>query len=743
MKKIFTLLLLLLSATITVKAQSIFCSAMGGAQCEGANFNLSYSVSGVAPAMAVGNVFTVQLSDSAGSFVSPVLVATFASTALNDTVVCTIPNGITSSGIYAIRVNSSDTALIGNSYSFMINKKPTAFAGADLTSCNNTSAINISASYNESSSFNWITLGGGTFLSNSVAATTYFPDSTDTSSGVNLIFLANGNGVCTATQDTMHISFTPAPTIYFAASEVNFCEGGSVGLSPNGTNIDSYLWSTGDSTSLIVFTATTSSIINVTGYSTSGCSATTSITMNVRPKPAMSVSVTHTTCGNATGTAFVSTSPSNSIFWQTGSNNDTISGLAANSYLVQVFDTAGCQNSAYATINNSDGPIITSTTTPTSCPSKCNGAATINVSGGTAPYTYAWSNGSAGNTTSASGICVGNYTVTVTDGSSCVSSAAISITSSGDDPLISGNVAIAGNPINSGVVELYRFNTTSLALTLINSAGIDANGNYSVASFIEGDYLIAATANSSTYPNAIKTYFVQENNWSDATTVSAGCNLSTLKNIDLINLAPLAGGNDTITGIIYNVLGGKTNTVGDPIPGIDVSLEQNPGSIMVAQTSTDASGKFNFADVPAGNYSLYVDIPGLGMTSSHNVTAGSGTEHADLNFYVDSATGISGTPPPTPVGISKASKIVNNSIRIYPNPFNEELSVTLDLKDVSTVSVELSSILGEKIISTEEITKNSGTYKLNIPVSKNLSSGIYILSTTVNGQKTVKKIVKE
>lgn len=50
--------------------------------------------------------------------------------------------------------------------------------------------------------------------------------------------------------------------------------------------------------------------------------------------------------------------------------------------------------------------------------STCDGEATINVSGGTTPYTYAWDDSEGQLTQTATGLCDGTYTVTVTDGNS-------------------------------------------------------------------------------------------------------------------------------------------------------------------------------------------------------------------------------------------------------------------------------------------------------------------------------------
>lgn len=45
----------------------------------------------------------------------------------------------------------------------------------------------------------------------------------------------------------------------------------------------------------------------------------------------------------------------------------------------------------------------------------------------------------------------------------------------------------------------------------------------------------------------------------------------------------------------------------DPVPGVNVGLGQNPGGIIVASGTTDASGKIVFAGVPGATYTVIVE----------------------------------------------------------------------------------------------------------------------------------------
>lgn len=73
-------------------------------------------------------------------------------------------------------------------------------------------------------------------------------------------------------------------------------------------------------------------------------------------------------------------------------------------------------NVAYAFVQN--GPIIglTTQTNPTSA-SLANGAIDVTITGGTTPYTYAWSNGAT--TQDLTGLAVGIYSLSVTDAATC------------------------------------------------------------------------------------------------------------------------------------------------------------------------------------------------------------------------------------------------------------------------------------------------------------------------------------
>lgn len=522
------------------------------------------------------------------------------------------------------------------------------------------------------------------------------------------------------------------------------CEGESLILSAVSNNATSYNWlNTAETTTTIHLSQPTVSEYYVVQAQNASCTRKDSVFVLVKMKPTLSFSVTDATCGNANGSATAlpsGSSPFQYLWNHDGSTVDFATGLTANSYLFTLTDKSGCTQTGYANVGNADGPVISSVSnTNASCASVCDGSTTVSVSGGVAPYVFNWGTLSTANSPSVSAICVGNYSFSITDANSCVTNGVASISANGTDPIIFGKVSLSSVGINNGIVELLGNSPASLAMVAYATTNVDANGNYLFSGAPTGSYLLSAEADDVTYPYTAKTYYVSANNWLDATTISATCNTSAERNIDLIGFSAM-GGSDVINGTIYDLNPGKTNVVGDPIPGVDVSLEQNPGGIMLAQTTTDALGKYEFTSVPAGSFTLFVDMPGVGMTSSHVITTGGGAVHEDNNFYVDSALTIYATEPVTTLSSVKENK-KELVVKTYPNPFTSQLTVAINAEPNAVATIALYSILGENIVELESKLPRKNNHIALGNLDK-LKTGVYILKIKVNQTEEIIRVVK-
>lgn len=108
-----------------------------------------------------------------------------------------------------------------------------------------------------------------------------------------------------------------------------------------------------------------------------------------------------------------------SYLWSNGSNSQNLTNIVSGTYTVTLTDA--CYNSATSTVTVNGYPALNvSGQAQPLCNPTDLGSIDISVSGGQTPYSYNWSNGAT--TQDISGLAVGSYSVTVTDGNGCAKS---------------------------------------------------------------------------------------------------------------------------------------------------------------------------------------------------------------------------------------------------------------------------------------------------------------------------------
>jgi gliding motility-associated-like protein len=171
----------------------------------------------------------------------------------------------------------------------------------------------------------------------------------------------------------------------------------------------------------------------LTATDVNGCSASTSVTIT---EPLILNSITSGTnpscAGECDGSILTSTTGGTapySYLWSPGGiTTQNVNGLCAGNYTLQVTDANGCV--VFKNNPLTDPPAVTANTTSTNvtCSGLCNGSATANALSGNGPFTYLWSDQNAQTTQTATGLCAGTYTVTVTDADGCSAIAISTIT---------------------------------------------------------------------------------------------------------------------------------------------------------------------------------------------------------------------------------------------------------------------------------------------------------------------------
>lgn len=219
--------------------------------------------------------------------------------------------------------------------------------------------------------------------------------------------------------------------------------------------------------------------------------------------------------GTATVNSVNSGTPPYTYLWNTvpPQTTSTATGLTPGNYHVTITDANSMTVTSSVTITQ---PSVLNITTSGN-KIICKGSDTTicaYTTGGTAPYTYLWSNGSTTSCQTVSPVNTTNYSVTVTDYNGCITnSSLLAVTvDSASKPVITQNVNILystaassyqwylnGNPINGATGQFYA----PLLLGVYSVAIIAANGCSAISdgfNFV-GIYELSISLNASVYPN--------------------------------------------------------------------------------------------------------------------------------------------------------------------------------------------------------------------------------------------------
>ena len=82
-----------------------------------------------------------------------------------------------------------------------------------------------------------------------------------------------------------------------------------------------------------------------------------------------------------------------------------------------------------------------------------------------------------------------------------------------------------------------------------------------------------------------------------------------------------------------------------------------------------------------------------------------------------------------------------NRLNVYPNPFQEKVNIVYQLREESSVQIDVINLLGVRILQLENQDQLPGTYKYEIQGSDLGPNTICYLRFTVDGYTTVKKLI--
>lgn len=429
--------------------------------------------------------------------------------------------------------------------------------------------------------------------------------------GTSLMVTATDANGCMGTDYTYINTATPINVTY--ASTVSSCTaptGSSTLTITGGTAPYNVTWNTTPSLSGTTISSMPAGAYAFSITDAAGCLQTGTVIIS----PASTINAvpffSNPVCPATTGTVGVNvtgTNPPFSYLWNTSAVTSSLSGVPTGNYSCLITDNSGCTQIKYVSVYPTSPISIGYSTTPASCMYTADGSILANATGGTAPYTYTWSNGQTG--PNATGLTTDNYWVTVQDANGCFSNygtytfVGFNAANTSCYCTINGKVYTDGNS-NC----MYDSGEQGIEHIMIHCSGFgytftDANGDYSFA-VPSGSYTLSESVQYA-YPLAA----CQSNSIPVGVTAATGC-FSTVDFANNVNV--IRDMHITRTNINFAVPG-NTYTQG--------LIVQNDGTVneSTIQLGYESDGQLNFASTTPG---VYTQLSPLTDPNWYSVTSG-------------------------------------------------------------------------------------------------------------------------
>jgi len=298
-------------------------------------------------------------------------------------------------GVYSVTVTNSDGCTATDMITVTVLPSPDATINGDLTICfGETTDLSVATGY---TSYIWST---------SESSTTINVDA----GGDYSVTITGSNGCSSTETVTVSQSGEINPVIM---GTTTFCEGEYSTLSA-GTGYFSYQWAHGPTTEIIVVTDDGTYAVTVTDAN--GCSGSASIKITVFPRPVPDILGNTNICAGEQTSLYLGTA-FESYTWSTGTYDSIITVSNEGLYFVSVTNSDDCLGVDSAQVNFFGEITYGSVLQNASCPETPDGIITVQMTGGSTPFTFSWSTGQAdsviNNATS------GDYVVTITDANGC------------------------------------------------------------------------------------------------------------------------------------------------------------------------------------------------------------------------------------------------------------------------------------------------------------------------------------
>ncbi len=440
----------------------------------------------------------------------------------------------------------------------------------------------------------------------------------DLVAGTYLLTVTDNNNCTVTGSATIN---EPAAFTYTITSQNINCFGGNTGsinVSANGgTPAYSYLWNPASATGANPASLTAGKYI-VTISDNMNCQNIDSVTLT-EPTAALSAvtSRTDVTCnGLNNGTITVNTSggtqPYTFLSNPLPAGIVTIPNLAPNTYAGNITDANGCTFAVAETVAEPTLLSLSETHVDVLCNGNSTGSIDVAVSGGTAPFTFVWSNAST--LEDISNIPAGVFSLTCTDANSCTASITVTISEATLLTVAETHTNVLCYGDNTGAIDA----TVSGGIAPFSFLWNDGSANEDRTSIAAGNFMLTVTDNNGC--TALLSATVAEPSLLSAISSHTNVTCNGLNNGTITLIVnggispysflanPVPAGTTTVPNLAPNTYTGNlTDANGCAVMLTEIITE--PAALTVSETHNDA--------ICNGNASGSIDVTVVGGTSPY------------------------------------------------------------------------------------------------------------------------------
>lgn len=481
---------------------------------------------------------------------------------------------------------------------------------------------------------------------------------------------------CTVTS-TAQVSVSALP-VADAGPPQAICPGDQVTLTANGGF--TYTWQPGgETTQSINVSPASTTIYTVTVTNPAGCTDTDTVSVSIGNNMSMTVSNDTTICigGTAQLNADASANGAVTYSWQPGgetTQNISVSPNVTTTYTVTA-ENGSCSRTETITVTVPTPIILSTLPTNVSCNGGCDGEIDLTVTGGDAPYNYFWNNSPGISIEDIALLCIGSYTVIVTDNNGCTAEIITPITE--PTPVTANtNTTPAGCTSNDGSATVvpsggtpgYTFDWQPGGQTGATANNLAA-GNYDVTVTDANGCTVTANATVGQITSV-------------AINITGSTNATCSGACDGTATALASGGNGAYTYSWSNGAGNITNP--------NNLCAGNHSVTVTDANSCVATATVNITEpTPVTLNAPAVPIICLGQSAQLSATANGGTPNYTYNWMPGNLSGSSVTVNPTTQTIYTVTVTDANGCTTAPQTVTVDVNppLAVDVSDPTPVCV--------------------------------------------------------